>query len=598
MKDFIKYTLASILGFMIAGVLLIFLTITGIAGMVASASADAPVTVTDNMVYRLEIPGSVVERGVVNPFSQFMGGAPESVGLDEIMASLEAAAENDHIKGVYFRPSMFSSCGAATRTAIRRGLENFKKSGKFIVAYADFYSTGMYDLATVADKILLNPVGHVSWHGMSANLAFYPDLMKKFGVKMQIFKVGTYKSAVEPYMLTGMSKASREQTGVFLDDIWNGVCREVAASRDLSVDSLNMLADRFMDLQSPRLALEQGMVDELVYEDEADDYVRELCGLEKGEKLRVLSMKDVNNLKTAPKKMPHMGSDEIAVYFASGEIDAPTAMVSGGGIDSKCVARDLRKLRDDKDVKAVVLRVNSPGGSAYGSEQMWNEVRKFRGVKPLIVSMGDYAASGGYYMSCWADSIVAEGNTLTGSIGIFGMFPDPTELLTKKLEIHYDGVKTNAMSDFGEMGRHMSAPEMAVMQQHIEQGYALFLKRVAEGRGMSVEDVAKIAEGRVWTGETALKIGLVDVIGGLERAVEIAAGKVGLIGEDGAEHFKTRFYPAKPGIFDNLMKTKDDYMALKLRGEFGACFRMVDMLMNIDKMDHVQARMPFVEIAE
>jgi protease-4 len=472
----------------------------------------------------------------------------------------------------------------ASLEEIRNALKDFKESGKFIVAYADQYTQGMYYLASVADKVIVNPQGSIMWHGLASQAIFYKDLLEKVGVEMQIFKVGTYKSAVEPFIATEMSDANREQVSAFLNSIWERLLEDISASRDIPADVLNKYADDYMDLKQAEEYITCGLADTLLYKDGVLNYLKEMTGREADESLRTLSLADMKNVK---RNTPlDKSGNIIAVYYAFGGIDDNTS--TDEGINSEKVIKDLRKLREDETIKAVVLRVNSPGGSAYGSEQIWREVVMLKNEKPVIVSMGDYAASGGYYISCAADSIVADPTTLTGSIGIFGMFPNMENLLTDKLGVHFDMVKTNKFADMGSINRPFNADEKAIMQKYINNGYELFVKRCADGRGMTVEAIKKIAEGRVWTGAKAKELGLVDELGGLDRALEIAAQKADI------EAYSVINYPNEENAFAALLnKSKNNYINEKMAETLGKNYNYILFINNLKEADRIQARMPF-----
>ncbi|MGP1437210.1 MAG: signal peptide peptidase SppA [Phocaeicola sp.] len=586
MKDFLKYVLATLVAIVLAGIVFIIIGIVSIVGMFASS--DSETKVWDNSIFELKLDGNIVERYKDSPFDQIFGEDYSTYGLDDILSSIKKAKENEKIKGIYLESSLLASSSFATNEEIRRALLDFKESGKFIVAYADQYTQGTYYIASVADKVISNPQGSLSWHGLASEPVFYKELLDKLGVQMQVFKVGTYKSAVEPFTSTQMSDANREQVSVFINDIWEKMIQEISESRNIPVDSLNAYADKLMDLVPAEEYLKCGMVDTLIYKSDVSNYLKQLTGTPEDENLNTLLLEDMINVKRSVPK--DKSGNALAVYYAYGEIDPNGGLASTGSdnIDSKKVAKDLAKLSKDKDIKAIVLRVNSPGGSAYGSEQIWNEVQKIKGKKPIIVSMGDYAASGGYYISCAADTIVAEATTLTGSIGIFGMFPDASNLLTNKLGIHFDVVKSNKMSDFGSLSRPLNEEEKAVMQNYINHGYATFIKRCADGRHMTPEAVEKIAEGRVWTGERAKDLGLVDVIGGLDTAIDIAAKAAGI------ENYSVLNYPAKENVLSSLINTEKDRMVKdKLQNELGEYFTKFQFLRNLRNTDPIQARLPF-----
>jgi len=581
MKDFIKFTFASLLGVLLAGIVFAILGIVSMVGMMATS--DTETVVKENSIFTLKLNGTLSERASANPFQSFLGEENTNYGLDEILSSIQKAKDNENIKGIYLHAEALETSFASLEE-IRSALMDFKESGKWIVAYGDQYDQGTYYLASTADKIIVNPQGSIAWHGLASQVVFFKDLLGKLGVDMQIFKVGTYKSAVEPFIATEMSPANREQTTAYITSIWNKLLEDISASRNLPVDSLNYYADQMMDLRPAQDYITYGMADTLMYKDEVLSYLKNMSNREADESLRTLSLEDMKNVKrNVPKDK---SGNIIAVYYAYGEIDNSTS--TDEGIDSKKVCRDLRKLREDETVKAVVLRVNSPGGSAYGSEQIWNEVVKMTAEKPVVVSMGDYAASGGYYISCAADCIVANPTTLTGSIGIFGMFPNMEKLFSDKLGLNFDMVKTNKLADMGDLTRPFNAAESEIMQNYINNGYKLFVKRCADGRKMTTEAIEKIAEGRVWTGATAKELGLVDELGGLDKALEIAAEKAGV------EAYSTITYPAKEGMFSSLLnQSKNDYIEGKLEESIGEYYHQFKFIKNLKEADPVQARLPF-----
>lgn len=581
MKEFLRSTLATITGVLICGFIFIILGVTMLAGFVASSESET--IVMPNSVFTLELKGTIQERYQPSPVDQFFEDQISTYGLEDILNSIQKAKEDEQIKGIYLHTGALA-CSTASLQAIHRALADFKQSGKFLIAYADMYTQGGYYLASVADKVIVNPVGSLSWHGLASETMFLKDFLAKIGVKMQIFRVGTYKSAVEPMTNTEMSPANREQTQAFLESTWKSIVSDVAASRNISVDSLNLLADQNMDLRPAEDYVRCGLADTLMYKDEVLSYLKSLAGLTEEDNLQTLSLDEMTRVKSVTPKSKTR--DVVAVYYAYGEIDNGSSYDEG--INSEKVAKDLRDLRKDKNVKAVVLRVNSPGGSAYGSEQIWREVTLLKAEKPVVVSMGDYAASGGYYISCAANKIVAEPTTLTGSIGIFGMMPDASELLTNKLGLHFDGVKTHKMADMGSMSRPFNAEESALMQQMVNQGYALFTKRCAEGRNIPLEELCKIAEGRVWTGSMAKELKLVDELGGLDTAIQLAAelGKV--------KDYKLKSYPTKQDFLTELLNTRADrYIHSQLQETFGEYYQGFKWLRHVEQSDRLQARLPF-----
>ncbi len=584
MKEFFKYVLATIVGIILTSIIFTVITIVSVAGMVASEGATS--SVPKNAVLRLKLQGEVVDRaGEGSPYDIFSQGEDLSIGLDQALDALKKAAKNDRVKGIYLEAGSFGAYPADLQE-LRRALVEFKESGKWIVAYGDNYSRAAYYLCSVADEVYLNPIGSIDWSGMSSQPIFYTGLMKKLGVKMQVFKVGTYKSAVEPYINTEMSDANREQVMSYLSSIWNNMLKDVAKSRKIEVDALNALADTATILCEAKSYVENKLADKLAYLSDVKEALKTRLELGEDDDLNFTTIADVAAADDLGKKV----DDEVAVYYAYGEINDSQGFgfSQEHQITTKATITDLQKLRKDKDVKAVVIRVNSPGGSAFASEQIWHEIQLLRAEKPVVISMGGLAASGGYYISCGANKIFAEPMTLTGSIGIFGMIPDASELLTQKLGLSFDVVKTNAMSDFGATGRPFNANEAAKMQNYINNGYELFTGRVAGGRGMAQDSVKAIAEGRVWTGEQALKIGLVDKLGNLDDAIKAASELAEL------KDYTVGNYPSpEPWYMSLLDKGKNDYLEGQLRAALGEYYPAFALVRRIGKMNPVQARMPF-----
>lgn len=585
MKDFIKYTMATVVGLVLVSIIMGILTFVSMAGMIASEGMSSPIE--KKSVLRITLKGSITERaGEENPLSKLGGETTQQIALDQALQALEKAAKNDKIEGIYMEGGILSAYPAEVQE-LRQALLKFKKSGKWIIAYADTYSRSAYYLCSVADKVYLNPIGMLDWSGLSSNPMFFTGLMKKLGIKMQVFKVGTYKSAVEPYIAEQMSDANREQVSSYQQSIWNNMLKDVAKSRKTTAEALNSLADSLTILSGPEASVKGGLVDKLCYQDEVKKILKNKAKMDEDESLRFVSISDVALSEELNDKV----DDEIAVYYAYGEIkeDITGGFAQESTITSKQMTKDLQELREDDDVKAVVLRVNSPGGSAYASEQIWREVQLLSKEKPVIVSMGALAASGGYYISCGANKIFAEPTTLTGSIGIFGMIPDATELLTDKLGLSFDVVKTNAHSDFGAMGRPLNESECRLMQAYINQGYELFTGRVAQGRNISQDSVKAVAEGRVWTGEQAMKIGLVDKLGNLNDAIA-AAAKAAKI-----EKYSVGRYPEPAPWFASLLQEKKaDYMDSQMRSALGEFYPAFSLIRNLKNQDAIQARMTFI----
>ena len=585
MKDFLKYTLATIVGLIACTIILSILGIISIAGI--AASTETTTMVSENSIFKLELKGTVTERLAENPFASFMSEEQTALGLDDILASIQKAADNTYIKGIYLEAGGIMASPASTEE-IRNALLRFKQTGKFVVAYGGSYTETDYYICSVADKVILNPQGLVDWHGVASQTIYFKDLLAQLGIEMEVFKVGTYKSAVEPYTSMEMSEENREQITAYTSSIWNNMVKGVSLSRGITPEELNRCADRYMAFTSPEETLAAGLVDTLLYMDGTKDYLKQLMGGNGNRHLKVLSINDVKNIQ---KNVPlDKSGNIIAMYYAEGQIveEATAGMNTTPEIVGEKVCIDLRKLRDDDNVKAVVLRVNSPGGSAYASEQIWNEVVKLKEKKPIIVSMGDYAASGGYYISCAADTIIAQPTTLTGSIGIFGMFPNPHKLITDKLKLNVETVKSNKHADFGSMTRPFNADERAIMQGYINRGYATFIKRCADGRQMSTADIEAVAQGRVWTGEMAKELGLVDLLGDIELAKEIAAQKAGI------ESYTLINYPKEQSPLESLMnQTKESYIEARIGKAAGQFKDELNLMYNVENWSNIQARLPY-----
>ena len=585
MKDFFKYMSATVVG------LIVFTLLTGvigamcIVGMIASGSSAKDVS--ENSVMVLNMSGMLDERSESSFMDELNGGTVGTIGLDDVLEAIGKAKDNDKIKGIYIEAGMLSADSYASLAAIRNALLDFKKSGKWIVAYGDVYTQGTYYVASVADKVFLNPSGQIDWHGISSQPVFLKGLMAKFGVKMQLAKVGTYKSAPEMYTADKMSDANREQVTAYVNGIWQNVCKAVSESRKISVEQLNAYADNFITLNDPKDFVKYKFVDKLIYTDQIDAEINKLLKQDADDNINTVSLAEMKVVKSKEEK-----GEEIAVYYAYGNIvdNATGGMLSNEhNIVSKTVCDDLKALMDDDDVKAVVLRINSGGGSAYASEQIWHYVEMLKKEKPVVVSMGGMAASGGYYISSGANWIVAEPTTLTGSIGIFGMFPDFSGLLTEKLGVKFDEVKTNKHSAFGTPARPFNEEEMRYLNNYIDRGYALFRSRVAQGRKMKVEQVEKIAQGRVWLGQDALKVKLVDELGGLDKAVAKAAQLAKL------KEYHTAAYPGKTSWVDQLLNnlSGESYINTQARQALGEYYEPFMLMKDINNQSAIQARIPF-----
>ncbi len=589
MKDFLKQVFATMVGFMMLILIMCILGVISIVGMVASESATTKLS--DNSVFVISLNGAMEERESGNDFmGALTGGSTQGLGLDALTNSIAKAKDSKEIKGIYIEAGAFMPDTPASAEALRKALADFKKSGKWIVAYGDSYTQMSYYVCSVADKVYINPQGMLDWHGLGGTPYFIKDLLAKFGVRYQLAKVGTYKSSPETMTAYKMSEPNREQTQAYMDGLWNQMLTDVSASRKVSKEQLNTYADGMVALEESSKLVKMKLVDKTLYANEVKGEIKKMLKIDADEAITQVSLTEMKNLP-APKKQE---GDEIAVYYAYGDIvdEVASSMSSGHNIVGSEVCKDLDALAADDEVKAVVLRVNSPGGSAYASEQIWHSVMQLKAKKPVVVSMGGYAASGGYYISCAANYIYAEPMTITGSIGIFGMFPDVSGLLTDKLGVKFDEVKTNKHATFGTMSRPFNEEEMAYLSSYVERGYSLFRKRVADGRKMSVDAVEKVAQGRVWLATDAKKVKLVDDFGGINEAVAKAAKLAKL------DKYYTAAYPGQADSMEQIMKMLNgegggNYLDEQMRLALGDCYAPFMYLRNISKQSAIQARMPY-----
>lgn len=592
MKSFFKYVLATIVGFLLINILMFFVFFGFVGALVTMG--DKTVETKDNSLLEITLSGSISDRTSTNPFDNldFMSmKSTQPLGLNNILKSIRNAANDPKIKGIYLNITDIQSyfMPFATAEEIRNALAEFKDSGKFIYSYTNLgYSQTAYYLASVADSVFVNPETPLMLTGLGSNLTFFKDMLDKIGVQAEIIKVGKYKSAVEPFTRTEISDANREQIEAYMNSLWGNMLKSIAESRHLSVDSLNWLADN-LNYRTAQEEMAFGLYDGVCYEDEMLLFLKKKCHVAADKKLSLVSLSDYS--KTG--KTLSAGKNKIAVIYASGEIGMSQSAKAIGPE----LAATVRKVREDKNVKAVVLRVNSPGGSALTSDIIWREVDLTSQKKPVIVSMGNVAASGGYYISCAADTIVADPMTLTGSIGIFGQFFNGEKLIKDKLGLTSSTVKTNEHSDFGGAyplplpisNRPFTAYEKQVLQKYIENGYETFLNRVARGRHMTRDEVHEVAQGRVWTGEQALQVGLVDVLGGLDDAIRIAAGKAGL------EKYSLSEYPVEKNPFEEFFSSFSASVKAKILnaelGEYYSTFRDLKEIMNTQQ--GLVARLPY-----
>ena len=580
-KKFFLTMLGTIAGIWVSIIVFVLGSIIAI-GILVGKNADTSAIAGGDSILRIDLSGQIVDRVQPGSFMDVLMSASEgnTQGLDDLVAAIMKARDDEKIKGIFLDCSG-SSSGIATRAELLEALRYFKEdSSKWIYSYADSYAQGDYLLASVSDKIYLNPIGEVDIHGLQSMVMFYKGLMDKLGVEMQVVKVGTFKSAVEPFLRTDMSEANREQTRIYVDQIWDDIAGNIAANLSLTPADVNLWADSLASTWAPEIYVDRKMVSELKYRSEVEEILRKQMKLDKDDKLPYVSPSEYLASKIDPFESK---GKHIAVLYAVGDI-----VVSGeGGIVSETLVPQIEKLAADDDVKGLVLRVNSGGGSAFASEQIWKALEDFKAKdKPFYVSMGDYAASGGYYISCGADSIFADATTLTGSIGIFGMIPSAEKLLNDKLGLTTDIVASNPNAVVAAPYRPYSPTQIAAMQKYVERGYATFTGRVAEGRKMEIDSVLKIAEGRVWDGQSALRIGLVDKIGSLQYAIDAMARRLDM------KPSETVSYPALEEDFWATVLKESQSMSVEINGipaeDIATALRAARALRDADP---IQARM-------
>jgi len=585
MRSFFKYVLATVTGIIIFSILMFFIMM-GIIGMMVSSVSSKNETVTaSNSVLMINLDHAITEKTEPNPFEGLdMPGfaSTKTIGLNDIVSKIKAAKTDSNIKGIYLNISGVGT-GFATMKAIREALLDFKSSEKFIIAYSDVMSQKGYYLNSVADEVYLHPQGSLDFRGLATSVMFYKEALDKLGIDMQVLKVGTYKSAVEPFILNSMSDANKEQVNSYLNSIYSTFLTDISSVKKISTDSLQNIANGYL-IREPEDAKKLGFVNDLLYKDQVIAKIKEKLGLDDKKDISTVSLLDYKNKADAGEA----GGDRIAVLYAYGEI------VDGEGVDGQIggdnLSRELRELRRDDKVKAIVLRVNSPGGSALASESIWREVELTKKEKPIVVSMGDYAASGGYYISAAADSIFADPTTLTGSIGVFGVIPSFQKLFNNKLGIHFDAVKTSKFADMDvDMDRPLTEEEKGIIQGGVNKIYQVFLSRVAEGRKIDVAQVDSIGQGRVWTGEQAVKLKLVDRIGTLDQAIAAAAKKANI------ENYRVSEYPRTKDPFASIWSTSKDKIKMwMLEDEMGEYVKYLSELKRISQQSGIQARIPYL----
>jgi protease-4 len=584
MKDFFKFVFASMIGFILSFFVVFLLLIALITAMVSSAGNDGKVTIASNSVLHVSLDYPIKERTDKNPFadlSLFGLESKKTLGLNEILANIEDAKSDDRIKGIYLDVSSLSS-GMATIEEVRTALIDFKKSGKFIIAYSEVYTQGAYYLATVADKIYLNPEGMIDFRGLSSEIMFFKGALEKLDIEAQIIKVGTYKSAVEPFILDKMSEPNKQQVTSFLGSMYDHILSEISKSRKISKESLFSMADS-AKIRDPKDALSFKMVDGLKYKDEVLDELKKLTKTDQKKDIKSVSLEEYTANEEAKEES---SKNRIAIIYANGEI------MSGEGDDetigSERISRAIRKARTDDKVKAIVLRINSPGGSALASDVIWRETVLAKKSKPVIVSMGDLAASGGYYIACAADSIFAQPNTITGSIGVFGIIPNMQKFFNNKLGITFDGVKTGQFADLGSISRPLTEGEKMIIQLEVNKTYDTFTKKVADGRKKSQTYINSVGQGRVWSGTEALKIGLVDRLGSIDDAIASAAKKAKI------KDFKIVDYPSQVDPISALFdKSGDKVKSYFVKRELGDNFMYYEQMKSALNLSGVQARIPY-----
>ncbi|MBO7523230.1 MAG: signal peptide peptidase SppA [Bacteroidales bacterium] len=585
MKKFLVYTLATVAGIFLASIIFFIIFIGSLGAMMSSNKKE--VNIKDNSVLVINTSTEIVDLPSDNIFSSFdlmSMNTVKSVGLNEVLKNIQKAANDPKIKGIYIDAGSTPS-GFASLYEVRDALEKFKKeSGKFVVAYSNEGMTQMsYFFASVADEVYLNPAAQMSLQGMASQTPYYKKALDKLGVDVQVFRHGKFKGAVEPYMLDKMSEENKEQISVYLNSIWKSILGKISSSRNISVDQLVYFSDN-LSADYPEDALKNGLIDGILYADEFQDLLKEKLGVSSSKKINEVKMSKYSNVPASKDKSKKISRDKISIIYAEGEIVDEN---SYSDIYGTKYAELIRKERKDSTVKAIVFRVNSPGGSAMMSDLIWREIKLTTEVKPVVVSMGNYAASGGYYISAPATKIFAEPVTITGSIGVFGMMPQAKELIENKLLLNFETVSTNKHSDMGSIVRPVTEEEKEYMQKGIEKVYSEFVNKVADGRRMTFEGVDEIAQGRVWSGSDAIKIGLVDELGGLTDAINEAARLANI------ENYRTKELPEEDSYSSFFKQLTEEAKVRMLKKELGEYYNVFKSVQNIKNIDGVQARMPY-----
>jgi protease IV len=582
MKQFFKFMFASMLGVLLSLILAFFLFVGVVVAIISSS--EEKIKVSPNTVLHLTFDEEVVDRSSDSPFDKFdltSFSGSKKIGLNDILNSLDKAKTDDNVKGLLIDATSING-GSATIEEIRNKLIDFKMSGKFIVAYSEYYTQSAYYLSSVADTIYLNPSGDLEFKGITAQVVFFKKALEKLDIEPQIIRHGKFKSAVEPFLLTEMSESNKIQTSSYVNSMWNSIVLGVSSARNITSEKLNQIASELL-IRKAEDAITHKLVDQLAYRDEVLDKLVAVTGAESIKKLNLMGM---DKYKNAPGSKSEINKDKIAVIYAvgsigSGEGDAET-------IGSEGISKAIRDARLDEKVKAIVLRVNSPGGSALASEVIWREMNLAKQKKPVIVSMGNLAASGGYYIACMADTIVASPNTITGSIGVFGVLFNMQNFFDNKLGVNIDTVKSNQYADLGAFYRPLTTNERSIVQNSVEHIYDIFVTRVSDGRKLTKAQVDSIGQGRVWSGTDALRIGLVDVLGGLETAIDIAANKAGLT------NYRLVNLPEQKDPFQKLMSSfSSDVKSSIIKNELGDQYRYYQMIQNVMSQKGVQARLEY-----
>lgn len=585
MKQFFKFMFASMLGFFISVAILFFIFL-GIVASIASFANKEEVIVKNNTILHLQLTEEVVDRTPNNPMENFNFSSfkPEmAIGLNDILDNLKKAESDENISGIFLDLSSIRT-GISTLSEIRNGIKEFKKSGKFVIAYAEYYSQGSYYLASVADQVFMNPVGSLDFRGINAEIMFYKNMLEKLGIEVQIIRHGKFKSAGEAFFLDKMSDENKEQTLAFIGAIWNDIIKDISESRSIAANLLNEYADRF-ESRRPEKALELNFIDGIRHRDEVINLMKEKTGTSVDSDPILLSINKYSKAKNPGEKKPR-SRNKIAVVYASGEI------TSGEGSDriigSARIAEAIKQARCDTSVKAIVLRVNSPGGSALASDVILREIILAKQSKPVVASMGDVAASGGYYISCMADKIIASPTTITGSIGVFGLIPNMKGFFNSKIGITFDNVKTNEMADFSSISRPLTPTEKLMIQDEIDNIYNTFITHVSNGRNLTVDQVDEIAQGRVWSGTEAKQIGLIDEFGGLTDAIQVAVGLAKL------DNYRIEEFPKRKDFFQQFIEDLGGNAETAIvKRKLGNYYNIYMKAEAIKNQTGIQARMPF-----